>query len=406
MPTFSYKARKLDGTFIDGTMDAPDRFGVYRKVKEDGGAVISVVETKSGIAFNFGKLNNMFATVKAQEKITFARNLASMIEAGLPVTRALSVMEKQTKNKKLAGILAQLNADIAKGQSLSDSMKKSPDIFSNLFVSMVKAGEESGNLAGSLKVVSIQMEKTHQLAKKIKGALLYPAVIVTLMVGIGILMLIYVVPTLTSTFKDLGVKLPASTLFIVGLSNFLRAHYAITFFGILAIVVGGGIFFRSRIGKRFSDFTLLRVPVVGPIVKELNAARTARTLSSLLTSGVDIVVAIEVTRDVVQNSYYREVLTLAAAAIQKGEPISGVFVAHDNLYPIFVGEMMSVGEETGKMADMLLGVAVFYEDEVDQKTKDMSTIIEPLLMVLMGLGVGFFAISMITPTYSLVNAIN
>lgn len=406
MPNFIYKSRGPDGTTNDGTMEAADRFAVYRKIKEDGAAVISVIEAKSKVKLSLGRFNTMFATVKAQEKITFARNLSSMIEAGLPVTRALAVMERQTKNKKLAQVLNDLSSDLARGESLSDSMKSKPDIFSPLFVSMVRAGEESGNLAGSLKVVSIQMEKTHSLAKKIKGALMYPAVIVCIMIAIGILMLIYVVPTLTSTFKDLGVKLPASTQFIIHLSDFLHYHYALAFGGMLLVFGGGAVFLKSKVGQIFADHALLRIPIVGPIVKEINAARTARTFSSLLSSGVDIVVAIEVTKEVVQNTLYRKVLTEAAAAIQKGEPISGVFVKNDNLYPIFVGEMMAVGEETGKMADMLLGVAVFYEDEVDQKTKDMSTIIEPLLMVMMGLGVGFFAISMISPTYSLVNAIN
>jgi type IV pilus assembly protein PilC len=148
-----------------------------------------------------------------------------------------------------------------------------------------------------------------------------------------------------------------------------------------------------------------RFPIIGPIVKEINAARMARTLSSLMSSGVDVVVALSVTQDVLQNSYYRKVITEAQASIEKGEPISSVFIKHEDLYPIFVGEMMSVGEETGKMGDMLLGVAVFYEDEVDQKTKNMSTLIEPFLMVFMGIAVGFFAISMLAPTYSLVNAI-
>ncbi len=284
-------------------------------------------------------------------------------------------------------------------------MRSKGDVFSPLFVSMVKSGEESGNLAGSLKVVSIQMEKTYQLTKKIRGALMYPAVIFCIMIIIGVLMLIYVVPTLTSTFIGLGVKLPASTQFIITLSDFLKNHYALTAFGLIFIVLLLYLAGKSKKGRRFFDYIGLRIPVMGTIVKEINAARTARTLSSLLSSGVDIVVAIEVTRDVLQNSYYKEVLEKAQTTIQKGEPMSTIFIENDKLYPIFVGEMMSVGEETGKMADMLLGVAVFYEDEVDQKTKDMSTIIEPVLMVFMGVAVGFFAISMIAPTYSLVDAI-
>lgn len=405
MPNFAFKALNKEGKVHEGTMDAPDRFAVYRKIKSDGETVLSVDEAKGSHAFSFDKFDVFFGTVKMHEKITFARNLASMIEAGLPVTRALAVMEKQTKNKKLKQVLLDLNSNISKGQSLSECMKKEPDVFSPLFISMVKAGEESGNLAGSLKVVSIQMEKTYQLSKKIKGALMYPAVIFTIMIGIGVLMLIYVVPTLTSTFVGLGIKLPKSTQMIITVSDFLRNHYLLTL-GMIALVFGG-IFgaAKTKSGKRFIDFITVRLPIIGPIVKAINAARTTRTLSSLLSSGVDVVVAIEVTHDVLQNSYYKEVLAKAQDTIQKGDPISMVFIQSEHLFPIFVGEMMAVGEETGKMAEMLLGVAVFYEDEVDQKTKDMSTIIEPLLMVFMGVAVGFFAISMIAPTYSLVDAI-
>jgi type IV pilus assembly protein PilC len=360
---------------------------------------------KSKTARSLLKLNNMFGKIKTQEKIIFARNLASMIEAGLSVTRALAVMEKQTKNKKLKTLLQDLSEDISKGQSLSESMKKKPEMFSTLFVSMVRAGEESGHLSESLKVVSLQMEKSHTLAKKVRGALMYPAVIVSIMILIGGLMLVYMVPTLTATFEGLGVDLPASTRLVITLSDFLRGNFLLTFLGLVALVVGTIASSKSKKGKRILDTVVLRLPIIGGVVKEINAARTARTMASLLSSGVDIVVALGVTEEVLQNSFYKEVLSEAQKKIQKGEPMSEVFVRYENLYPIFVGEMMSVGEETGKMADMLLGVAVFFEDEVDQKTKDMSTLIEPFLMVLMGIAVGFFAISMLAPTYSLVENI-
>lgn len=405
MTQFNYKAINAEGKSYEGMLEAPDRFAVYRKIKEDGGSVVYANEVQAGKAQSLFNISKLFSGINPHEKIIFARNLASMIEAGLSVTRALAVMEKQTKNNKLKTTLSELNSDISQGKSLSDSMKDKPDVFSSIFVSMVKAGEESGNLAGSLKVVSVQMEKTYMLTKKVKGALMYPAVIVLIMIVIAILMLVYMVPTLTATFTGLGVTLPASTRAVIAVSDFLRNHYLLT----VGIIIGTAAtfiaFYRSAKGKITFDYLSLKFPVAGTIVKEINAARTARTLSALLSSGVDIVVAIGVTQDVIQNSYYKAVLTKAQENIQKGEPVSTVFIENENLYPIFVGEMMAVGEETGKMADMLMGVAVFYEDEVDQKTKDMSTLIEPFLMVFMGIAVGFFAISMLAPTYSLVDAI-
>jgi type IV pilus assembly protein PilC len=405
MAQFSYKAIKANGEGYEGTLEAPDRFTVYRHIKKEDGKVVSVTEIKSKTSRSMRSLGTLFSKVKTHEKIIFARNLAAMLEAGLSVTRALSVMEKQSKNKKLQTVLSELNTDVSRGESLSDSMKKKPDTFSPLFISMVKAGEESGSLVSSLGIVSVQMEKSYQLSKKIRGALMYPAVIFGIMIIIGILMLVYMVPTLTATFEGLGVELPMSTQMIILVSDFLRYQYLLALSVLLGVVFLGIGFAKSKKGKRVWDAVSIRIPIIGGIVKEVNAARTARTLSSLLSSGVDVVVAVEVTRDVLQNSYYREVLEQAGTIIQKGEPMSSVFIEHEHLYPVFVGEMMSVGEETGKMGDMLMGVASFYEDEVDQKTKDMSTIIEPFLMVMMGVAVGFFAISMLAPTYSLVDAI-
>lgn len=404
MAHFTYKAVNSSGQSYEGEMDAQDRFVVYRKIRSEGGSVVFVNEVKKRTLFD-GKFSNMFGSIKAIEKITFARNLGSMIEAGLSVTRALTVMEKQSKNKKLKAILNSLNENISKGQSLSDGMKEYPKEFSQLFVSMVKAGEESGNLAGSLKVIAIQMDKSYALSRKVKGALIYPAVIFSVMVVIGVLMMVYMVPTLTATFKGLGVDLPLSTRIVIGISDFLRNHFLIVFLAVVAVIVTIAALLKTKAGSRAFDYFILHLPVIGTIVKEVNSARTTRTLSSLLSSGVDVVVALGVTEEVIQNSFYKEVLGKAHENIQKGDPISAVFIEHENLYPIFVGEMMNVGEETGKMADMLLGVAAYYEDEVDQKTKDMSTIIEPVLMVIIGIAVGIFAISMLAPTYSLVDKI-
>jgi type IV pilus assembly protein PilC len=270
---------------------------------------------------------------------------------------------------------------------------------------MVSAGEESGKMADALDTVGSQMEKNYVLMKKVKGALLYPAIIICLMTTIGFFMLIYVVPTLTSTFKELNVELPFTTKIIIGLSDFLVAHYLVVIIGLIGLIV---LFIKSsktRAGSRFLDGLVLKIPLIGDLVKEVNAARTARTLSSLLSSGVSVVDSLRITADVLQNSYYKTVLSDAESKIQLGSPISTVFIEADKIYPIYVGEMIAVGEETGELGQMLSKVATYFENEVEQKTKDMSTIIEPFLMVIVGLGVGFFAISMISPMYSLADKI-
>jgi type IV pilus assembly protein PilC len=235
--------------------------------------------------------------------------------------------------------------------------------------------------------------------------MMYPAVILSAMFLIGILMVTYVVPTLLKTFSDLHVQLPLSTQVILWVSNLLRDHGIILLCGAIIIVAGIIFWTKHPQGKRVVHYLILKIPVVGEIVKEVNTARTARTLSSLLSSGVDMVDAVKITGEVVQNVHYKKILAEAQEVIKKGDPISKTFSENEKLYPVFLAEMMSVGEETGKIGDMLLGVAVYYEDDVEQKTKDMSTIIEPVIMVLIGAGVGFFAIAMISPMYSLVNVI-
>jgi type IV pilus assembly protein PilC len=406
MVIFNYKAVDGAGKEVDGVMPAKDKFELYHLLKKDGSTVISAEEIKGEGKFSVNNLLSLFGLggVGTHDKIIMARNLGQMISAGLPITRGLSIMERQAKKGKLREILKSLNESIAKGTTLSDSMKDYPKVFSALFVSMVRAGEESGNLASALRTVADQMEKTYQLNRKIRGAMMYPAVIVCLMVVIGILMMVYMVPTLTATFSGLGVSLPLATRVIIALSNFLQQYLILVVIGTLIFI---GLFIaglRTLRGQRWLDYSLLHLPIFAEITKQVNTARTARTLSSLLSSGVDIVMAINVTHDVLQNSYYKEVMDEIKTTVQKGAPISAVFTNHEKLYPLFIGEMVSVGEETGKIGEMLLSVAVFYEDEVDQQTKDMSSIIEPIIMVVIGIAVGFFAIAVLTPMYSLANA--
>jgi len=403
MPLFHYKTTDAEGHISEGTLEAKDKFALFHVIKKEGVSIVSADEIKkSSLSFSYSL--PFIGGVKQHDKIVFAKNLSSMIQAGLPITRGLSIMERQSKGE-LKKILVSLNDALAKGVTLSDAMAVHPAMFDKLFISMVRAGEEAGNLAIALKNVGMQMEKSYQLSRKVRGALMYPAVIFSLMIVIAVLMMVYMVPTLTNTFVGLGIKLPLSTRIIIYVSNFLKQYFLLVIIGTFLMGFMGTLFARTTRGQRLLDTVSLHFPIIGQIVKQVNSARTARTLSSLLSSGVDIVVAIGVTKDVIQNSYYKAVLEEVQVNIQKGDQISTVFLAHENLYPLFVGEMVSVGEETGKIGEMLLSVAEFYEEEVDQKTKDMSSVIEPILMIFIGVGVGFFAISMLAPTYSLADSL-
>jgi type IV pilus assembly protein PilC len=404
---FTYSAKSKNGEIFESMLDSADRFSLAREIRSRGYIPLSIAEKKEGLVDKFSVLfSNIFSKVSVGEQIIFTKNLSGMIQSGLALSRALSVLKKQTKNSKLGKILMSLMADINSGESFSSALAKFPDTFSKLFVSMVRAGEESGNLAGALSDIGLNLEKSNSLTKKIKGALIYPGVIMSAMVLIGVLMFAFVVPTLANTFKELGVALPFSTQLLIFFGNFFSHNLILTF--VIIIAAGFGLYstFRAKFIAKYVDFIILKIPVINNLAKELNTARTARTISSLLFSGVPITRTLEITEDVVQNVYYKKVLSEAKEAIEKGAPFSQAFEASPNLYPVMMSEMIQVGEETGKLSDMLLQIALFYEGEVENKTKNLSTIIEPLLMIVIGAAVGFFAISMISPLYSILGSIS
>lgn len=405
MPKFSVSALNSEKETYTEVIEADDRFAVYREIRERGDSLLSISDVEKKGVFSFKSLNLSFQSISGDEKVMLTRNLAAMLEAGLTTSRALGVMEKQSKNSRLKSILNELVSEVQKGSPLSVALSKFEAVFSPLLISMVRSGEESGKLSESLRVVSIQMERANNLKKKIRGALMYPSIVLSAMVVIGILMLIYVVPTLTQTFEELGTELPPTTQAIIAASNFLSANPILSV-GLLALFVGGVVLaLRTPRGKQAVDWLMLRIPVIQGLVMETNAARTGRTLSSLLSAGVDMVLAISITKDVLQNSFYQKVLTEAEALVVKGGTLSETFQKYPTLYPPLVAEMVAVGEETGRLSHLLKETAEFYEESVEQQTKDLSTIIEPFLMLIIGAGVGFFAISMIAPIYSLSNAI-
>ncbi len=404
MPHFTFKSKKIGGEVRKGEQDAKDRFELYKILKESGEEVISVAEKKKMPFFKNFSLP-FLNSIRMQQKINFSRSLGSMIKAGLSMSQALSVMEKQGTNKTVKKIIATLNEDVRKGKTLSEAMGSFKNMFSPLMIAMVASGEQSGSLSESLRITTLQMDKSYSLQRRIRGALMYPSVIFLAMIIIAIVLLTYVVPTLTKTFTDLHVSLPTSTKLVLWLSELIQ-HDLLTLIGVLiALVAFTSVWAKRSSGKKILHRLALKIPLIGNLIQEVNVARTARTLSSLIGAGVDVLESLRITEDIVQNVHYKKVLAEAYSAVEKGEPLSSVFAKNIKLYPVFLSEMINVGEETGKIGEMMIGVAVYYEDDVDQKTKDMSTVIEPFLMIAIGAAVGFFAVAMISPMYSLVNTI-
>ncbi len=400
---FKYRIRDKDGRETEGEREATDRFALARELRAEGQMVILAQPIQKGIRSFLGKFT--LGSVKMRDKIVFASNLSAMVSAGLSLSRALSVMARQTANKKFKAVIEGLEELLAKGDSLASALGVYPDIFPPVFTAMVSAGEESGKLPQSLQVVADQLMKSYDLRRKVRGAMIYPAIIIVVIIAIGILMMIFLVPNLTAIFKELNAELPLSTRIVIGVSDFLSQHTFIFLGGLLAFIIGVIYFFKSSRGKLTLDYLTTHLPLIKPIVFKVNSAVTMRTLSSLISSGVGMVEALSITGRVIQNHYYNDILAEGGAAVAKGKPLSAVFKLHEKLYPVLVGEMVEVGEETGKLSELLLKGALFYEEEVSQATKNLSTVIEPVLMVFIGIAVGFFAISMIGPIYSLSEAL-
>ncbi len=385
------------------TIDAPSRFAVYEQVQKDGGTVVGLTES------NATKLSSLLhATlgtgVKNAEVIRMAKNLSAMLSAGLSLSRSLAVIQRQSGKRKMAEVTAHLAQTVEKGSSFHEALAQYPKVFPPLFISMAQAGEESGSLAEALNTVGIQMEHTSELIRKVKGAMIYPSIVISAVIIIAILMLMYVVPVLTKTFVSLHVKVPLATRVIVAISNMLINNVALTLLVLVGVVGGGIAFIRSARGSALVLRASLLMPAIGELVRETYAARAARTLSSLLSAGVPVLEALSITKAVVHAPLFANIIEEAETGVRKGEPLSSAFAAHPNVYPLLMSDMLSVGEETGKVAQMLGQIAEFYENDVAEKTKDLSTIIEPLLMLFIGTMVGIFAVAMIAPIYQLSSA--
>lgn len=404
MPVFTYKGETENGEKVTNTITADDRFAVYAIARQQGHSVASIEEgskLKLSKLFNVERINYYLSRVKEDELVMMTRNLGSMLTAGLTLSRALSVIERQSKNPRLKGVIKRLVERINQGDQFNQALSEFPEVFSDLYVAMVRSGEESGGFSETLRTLSVQMERASNLKKKIKGAMIYPAIVITIMILIGVLMMIYVMPQITSVFKGMNKELPVTTQFLIDTSDFMVKYTIFVFIGLAAAFTGFIYFLRSKLGRLVTSFLFVRLPIIGTMVKETNSARTARTLSSLLSSGVDVIRAIEITEEVVQNVFYKKILRDARNRVEKGTALSEVFIERSDLYPILVGEMILVGEETGQIAGMLTELSTYYETEVERKTKDLSTIMEPLLMVVIGGGVGFFALALIGPIYSI-----
>jgi len=406
MPTYSYTAISPDGQTVSGTEIAEDESALRRILREKDYILTSLEkEEKKSELFSFVKNISLFQGVSLTDRLLFTRNLQVMVSAGIPLPKTLDVLSQQTKNKLFRKALLDVKSRVVKGETLSDSLEQHQTIFSELFINMIKVGEESGTMENVLTQLTLQLAQEHDLKSKVKSALVYPAIIIFAMFGIGTLMLVFVIPKLADTFESLGAELPVTTRFIIGLGTFLSEQWYIAF-PLIAVV--GFTFFRllkTKLGRRTADTVVLKIPILSGMIQKANSALMTRTLSSLLGAGVPIVRALEICSRVVGNVHFQKSLRESAEEVKKGAKLSHVLKNYGSLYPLVVVQMIEVGEETGETTTILLKLAEFFEDEVSQVTKNLTSVIEPVLMLVIGAVVGFFAISMIQPMYSVLGSI-
>jgi len=409
MPKYSFLAKSLEGKTEKGILETKDEFELAKILREKGLILIKAEKEREKKRL---KIPLFSLGVPLSEKMFFTRNLRVMISAGVSLPRAILSLSEQTKNKKFKNALQKIAENlqkiaerIVKGEKFSDALSYFPQIFNEFYQNMIKVAEETGKLEDVLGILATQMEREHELRSKIKGAMIYPAVIVCALIGVGVLMLVMVVPKLAETFKELGVELPMTTRIVISLGTFLEKNFLILLISFIVLIFFFFQFLKTKVGKRIFDKISLFLPIFSSLVKKSNSASTARSLSSLISAGVSLPRALEITANTLGNVFYKEALLTSAEAVRKGGKLSESLKPYQKIYPLTLISMLAVGEETGETSEVLAKIADFYESEVTDAAKNLTSVIEPILMLIIGAAVGFFAISMVQPMYSMLGAI-
>jgi type IV pilus assembly protein PilC len=346
-------------------------------------------------------------SVPLTQKVFFTENLRVMIHAGLSMTEALNTLGMQSESKTFQKIIKSVKKDVESGKTLSVGLEKFPKSFPDIYRSMIRVGEMSGTLESVMEELTMQMKKDHKLRSKVKGAMTYPIVILIAMVGITVGLLVFVLPKLLGVFKEFGdtVKLPLATRILITVSDFIQHNGILTAAGAILIVTGIVYFSSTAVGKKVFHYAFLRGPIIGPISKKINLARFSRTISGLLRTDIPVVQSFDITSQVVRNVYYRDAILKASERIKKGATIAESLGEHKVVFPPLVVQMVMVGERSGNVDELLSDIADFYEQQVDNVLDSLSSIIEPVLILILAFMVGGVALAVITPMYSLTQAI-
>ncbi|MEP6710561.1 MAG: type II secretion system F family protein [Candidatus Saccharibacteria bacterium] len=402
MKKFNYQAKDTaSGKVVKATVQADSENAAAKLLIGQGFAPLEIKEVDG----NGSLLERLTGRITTKDKIVFTRQLATLVGAGLPLSQSLRTVAEQTENKRLRGVVDDIIADVEGGKSLSESFSKHPDVFSSVFLALIRAGETSGTLDESLRRIANQQEKDAAVMSKIKGALTYPIIVLVVIFGVMAFMLFTVVPQVEKLYHDLKKQLPLLTQVMVSIADFL-AH----FWWLVIIVVGIGTYFflqylKTESGIKFKDTFKLNVPLFGTMFRKLYMARLARTGQTLLSTGVPMLDMLSITSEAVNNSVIGDSLDRAAEKVKGGKALSLSLQSEQYILPL-VPQMIKIGEQSGKLDEMLGKTAQVYEDELDEEVRAISTAIEPILMVVLAIVAGGMVGAILLPIYSLVNTIN
>lgn len=397
MPLFSYKARDANGKVIEETIQASSRKDAASLLKADNMQVLTIknLESSIGIMFGGGK-------VSLSEKATFCRFTATMLRAGLPVHEAAEVIKQESTNNKLKKILTDISYQTRRGKSLSSILSQHKDVFDPVFLTMIKAGEESGTLDKSFDYLSKQLIASYELSQTIKGSLMYPAVVISAMVGVGIIMLVFVLPQISRVFLNMKIDIPPATKMILDFGIFVDNNLAL----VLAAIGLSLAFVAVALSMHATRSLIIRffakVPVLQKILNQIDIARFSRTLSTLIKSGVPIIEALNVAAESLGQHRFRQQARLFGAGVAKGKSLAEVLTTSGHSFPPIMVQTIKTGEKTGSLEAILQELAEFYESEVRHNLKRFTALLEPILMLLIGVAVGAMVIMIIAPIYSVV----
>lgn len=399
MMRFNFKAKDKKGRLVAGLVEANDEKHAASLVREKELILLSLSpQRKDNLSVIINKFKNR---IKEDDVSTFTRQLATMVNAGLPITESLLILKNQARGSALKEMLSQILADVQEGQSLSSAIGKYPNVFSPTYIALLKAGEAGGVLDNVLSRLSDNMEKQVEFKGKVKGALIYPVIVVIGMVLVAAIMMIFVIPKMLSLYSEFGAELPGPTKILMSVSGFFAKFWWLMLI-IIAFLINFLITYRkTKTGRRKIDELILKIPIFGDLQRQVALTELTRTLSLLVGAGVSILEALGILSQISGNAVIGDALEDSAKQVEKGFPLAYAFSKHPEAFPYILSQMVAVGEETGKMSEVLAKVSHVFEVESDQKVKALTSAIEPIVMVVLGVGVGFLVIAVILPIYNL-----